>query len=153
MHLRCISRNRIHRRPMSCRVPVPSSRPLFRCRPSPARYVDGNGRQSSRAKNTQRRDTEKRPRLERAFLYARGHVFVINRARCLTLGFQRGLIFQTARFRNAGGFSLQQREMRRNFYALVSAVGKRDEKRKKLTRRYLSRVINAIIDMKISLQR
>lgn len=38
--------------------------------------------------------------------------------------------------------------MRRNFYAPVLAVGERDEKRG--TQRYLSRVINATIDVEVS---
>lgn len=86
MHLRCISRNRIHRRPVSCRV---LSYPL--AHPSAAvdlrrhdMLTETEGKALAR-KIRNAEMAEKRPRLGR--FYARGHVFVINRARCLTLGF------------------------------------------------------------------
>lgn len=144
MHLRCISRNRIHRPVLS--YPILSSRPP---RPSAAdlRRRDMSGAEGKPA----RKIRTEIPRSGTAWhFYARGHVFVINRARCLTLGFQRGLIFQTARSRSAGDFARSpwHREMRRNFYAPVLAVGERDEKRR--TQRYLPRVINARIDVEVS---
>jgi len=51
--------------------------------------------------------------------------------------------------RSTGGFARSpwHREMRRNFYAPVLAVGGRDEKRR--TQRYLSGVINATIDVEV----
>jgi len=74
MHLRCISRNRIHCCPVSC----PPVRHILPPRWRDMSRVEGK----LRAKNTYG-DTEK----PGWHFYARGHVFVINRARCLTLGF------------------------------------------------------------------